>query len=281
MGKKDKIFSLSIQDLKDLGIIKSKTKRKKRNKRNNTKKVNDYQMGGIKSDSSQMVGYTNSFNPQVNQRNDVEYQVEKIIQNRGLVAPDNLKPSNNNNPMLGYNGYNPFNDYKIKPVQNKFITTEQAAQYRDEIAETLKDINNKINNKSTVDVSDNNGYFGSGGGSDNFRTEGEPQPFISPSPVKQEQLFPDNYDNQDNYEDIEETPQETIKPTIDELETMLKSHSQKVKKLTKNEALELHKKIYEYKGGNPKQKNLSMNRQQLHNLNKKKIELLKQKNNKK
>jgi hypothetical protein len=290
MGKKDKIFSLSIQDLKDLGIIKSKTKRKKRNKRKTFRNTNEYQMGGVKSDSSHMVGYSNSFNPQVNQRNDVEYQVEKIIQNKGLVAPD--KKTEQNIPMLEYKQNDIPTIRQNVEDENKFrnfVTTEQALQYRDEIAEKLKNINNKINNKSTVNVSDNNGYFGNGGGSDTFRQEGEPQPFISPSPVKPEQLFLEDYDidtlfsnennKQDNYEDIEEAPQEIIKPTIEELETMLNSHSMKIKKLKKDEALELHKKIYEYKGGKPKKKNLLLNRQQLHNLNKKKIEYLKQNNN--
>ena len=57
MGKKKIVFNLSIDDLKDLRIIKSKRKRRRR-----TNKIIQYvPQNNIKSVSDHMQGYTNEF----------------------------------------------------------------------------------------------------------------------------------------------------------------------------------------------------------------------------
>jgi hypothetical protein len=60
MGKKtESRISLSLKDLERLGVIKKRLKRKRKNKK--LTKVLDTLIGGAKSDSSHMKGYTNQF----------------------------------------------------------------------------------------------------------------------------------------------------------------------------------------------------------------------------
>jgi hypothetical protein len=92
MGKKSKL-KLTIQDLKDLGIIK--TKRKRKNKRSK-KKV--YNMDGIKSSSHHMVGYGSS-----NLTNNPTQQLNN--ENLVMQRDANLKAIKNNDEtrMTAYN----------------------------------------------------------------------------------------------------------------------------------------------------------------------------------
>lgn len=196
-NKDKKIFSLSIQDLKDLGIIKSKKKRKhKRNKKSST-----YEMGGMKSESNQMLGYQNAFNPLMNFRNDTEYQVNKLLETKG-IKPDNLRTNKIDVPMIT-NG-NDSDDDKIRP--NKYLTIEDGNTFYNWIDERFKNLGgnknidvdddddadnenydnydninsmNNIDDDSYIDPfkmydrNDNSGAFGATNGSDFFRTEGE------------------------------------------------------------------------------------------------------------
>ena len=83
---KNKKLLLTIQNLKDLGILKTKKKRRRiRNKKLNKVYINPYT--GIKSDSSGMTG----FGEQINRTNDL--QNEKI-------RLENAKIENNSDNKL-------------------------------------------------------------------------------------------------------------------------------------------------------------------------------------
>lgn len=144
-NKDKKIFSLSIQDLKDLGIIKSKKKRK--NKRN--KKSSGYEMGGMKSTNNHMVGYSNTFNPATNVRNDTEYQVNKLLETKG-IRPDNLRTNKIDVPLIT-NGYDNDDDDRIRP--KKYITIEEGKEMYEWADKMFKNI--RGNNNITIDDDDN------------------------------------------------------------------------------------------------------------------------------
>lgn len=186
MTKKDKkIFSLSIQDLKDLGIIKTKKKRKNKHKNNksNKKFQGELQMGGLKSDSTNMKGYSNAFNPSMNKNNDTEYQVNKIIESKGNPQIKNNEPNEN---QIKYN------KLLLKQLENDIynfvddrIGYEKSNVKIEEINDS--DDDDDDDSKSFIDPydmyenrSDNNGAFGASPGSDNFTREGEPQPYFEP-----------------------------------------------------------------------------------------------------
>ena len=86
MGKKNIVFNLTIDDLKELGIIKPKRRRRK------TQRIMKYlqqQPSNIKSVSDHMTGYSNNFS------NTSNLQTENLrLQNNLLHDTSNLKTEN-------------------------------------------------------------------------------------------------------------------------------------------------------------------------------------------
>ena len=93
MGKKNIVFNLTIDDLKELGIIKPRRRRRR------TNKILQYlqqqqQPSNIKSTSEQMTGYSNVFN----NNNTSNLQTENLrLQNNLLDKYPMLKMESNNN----------------------------------------------------------------------------------------------------------------------------------------------------------------------------------------
>jgi hypothetical protein len=198
MGKKNNIvFNLTIDDLKELGIIK-----RKRQRRKTPQRIMKYiqQPNNIKSVSDHMTGYSNVFN----NANTSNLQTENLrLQNEVLndtskLKIDNLRLQNNlleNYPMIE-------SDY----TENRFKTIEDAnkklnvwtnhllsttyrpaikTNYDDEFpsgrVEQLDDPNNIVHNDDNVDVAGT-------GGSDDFKAQEDETPQIVVKSPQQEDV---------------------------------------------------------------------------------------------
>jgi hypothetical protein len=110
MGKKKLVFNLSIDDLKELGIIKPRRRRKSRQ----IKYIQQPQ-NNIKSSSDHMVGYTNAFS------NTNNLQTENLrLQNDLLTKYPMLQASQNNN--INNNFENRFKSIEDENQKHKALT---------------------------------------------------------------------------------------------------------------------------------------------------------------
>jgi hypothetical protein len=120
MGKKNIVFNLTIDDLKELGIIKPKRRRRR------TNKIMQYlqqqqQPNNIKSASEQMTGYSNVFN----NNNTSNLQTENLrLQNNLLDKYPMLKMESNNNNESRFktieDGTKKSNDYITYILQSAY-----------------------------------------------------------------------------------------------------------------------------------------------------------------
>jgi hypothetical protein len=120
MGKKNIVFNLTIDDLKELGIIKPRRRRRR------TNKIMQYlqqqqQPSNIKSTSEQMTGYSNVFN----NNNTSNLQTENLrLQNNLLDKYPMLKMESNNNNESRFktieDGTKKSNDYITYILQSAY-----------------------------------------------------------------------------------------------------------------------------------------------------------------
>lgn len=147
MGKKtESRISLSLKDLERLGVIKKKLKRKRKNKK--LTKVLDALIGGSKSDSSHMKGYTNHFANTSNltteghrlqnnllgeahekQRKEIEYHrnENEAFKKHAREAINLLFHSNNNNQIEN----EPIIEEADTPETNRFSNIPNRTQFYD------------------------------------------------------------------------------------------------------------------------------------------------------
>jgi hypothetical protein len=110
MGKKKLVFNLSIDDLKELGIIKPRRRRKSRQM-----KYIQQPQNNIKSSSDHMTGYTNAFS------NTNNLQTENLrLQNDLLTKYPMLQASQNNN--INNNFENRFKSIEDENQKHKALT---------------------------------------------------------------------------------------------------------------------------------------------------------------
>lgn len=203
MGKKNIVFNLTIDDLKELGIIKPKRRRRK------TQRIMKYlqqQPSNIKSVSDHMTGYSNNFS------NTSNLQTENLrLQNNLLNDTSNLKTENlrlqndllQNYPMIENNTGNFENRFKTIEDDNKklnvFANHLLSTTYRPAIInydDNLSPIQRRVesiddNDPNHIVHNDDNNDVAATGGSDEFKTldnkNDDPQPEIDETPQPQPQ----------------------------------------------------------------------------------------------
>ena len=165
----NKKLLLTIQDLKELGLL---NKKKKKRKRTYTKLKNTVLtpniIGGFKSDSFHLTG---GFGTQINRTNDL-YNENVRLQNSKLL--DTIKNGDTQNKSL----LALTNEYqKTKEDLNNFKL--QASQYADHLQKTILLRNN---NDDAVDVP-------SSGGSAFFDTMGDPNKLVDHHPNENKAMY--------------------------------------------------------------------------------------------
>ena len=187
MGKKNIVFNLTIDDLKELGIIKPKRRRRK------TQRIMKYlQPSNIKSVSDHMTGYSNNFS------NTSNLQTENLrLQNNLLDKYPMLKNEANNNNNINESRFKTIEDdnKKLNVFANHLLSTT----YRPAIInydDNLSPIQRRVesiddNDPNHIVHNDDNNDVAATGGSDEFKTldnkNDDPQPEIDETPQPQPQ----------------------------------------------------------------------------------------------
>ena len=183
---KHKQLLLTIKDLKDLGLLKKKSKRKRKyNKKMTT--TNNIVPGtsGLKSDSSHLTG----FGTQINRANDLHNESIRL-QNEKLL--ENIKHGDNYNKSLLA-----LKNDQSETKENLQNFKQQASQYADYLQKTIlyrptsDDAANKAPSGGSVNLptSDDGVDVAPSGGSEYFDVMGDPNKLVDHHPNENENMY--------------------------------------------------------------------------------------------
>ena len=197
MGKKNIVFNLTIDDLKELGIIKPRRRRRRTNKI--MQYLQQQQPNNIKSTSEQMTGYSNVFN----NNNTSNLQTENLrLQNNLLDKYPMLKnEANNNNNNINESRFKTIEDdnRKLNVFANHLLSTTYRPaiinKYHDDNLSPIKRRVESIddNDPNHIVHNDDNNDVAATGGSDEFKTHDnkndDPQPEINEKPQPEPEIL--------------------------------------------------------------------------------------------
>ena len=187
--KSKKVITLSLSDLKDLGIIPRKTTNKKKKRRGHKKKSNNTGSNSyLKSDSSHMVGFSQS-NPFLNTSN-----LSTAIQQANLEAIEASNKKKKQETLAIEN--KPPDDTIITDRFNQLLlpyferTQDQFSNVNNNIQNGMSAFNklsNKVYGKSKlINLDDGAGNFHGSDGSEHFINEGTNRPIEDLSQTPQQ-----------------------------------------------------------------------------------------------
>jgi hypothetical protein len=116
------MVQLSLQELKTvLKVVKDKKRKRRRNKAKKNKRLDGYYVGGQKSDSSHMQGYSQSmpFNNTSNQQTEILALQKNLLENQ-IKNPDRFQRPEVPNNLLTIDQFRDF----ANPVLNRFMIVE-------------------------------------------------------------------------------------------------------------------------------------------------------------
>ena len=201
--KSKKVITLSLSDLKDLGIIPRKNKKKNKKRKRRVKIVlvdpnTGAIIGGSKSDSSHMVGSVQSFQaPQFTNTANISSAIQeenlKAIERANKKAlienqKEEVKQSEEEQPkqdpnqlLLGYledrfGQIAEHNNNLFSGIAPKLERIENANQQQKLINQQGFEMINRITNPSYYSLTDNAGIDEGSASSDNFKDQGKPIP---------------------------------------------------------------------------------------------------------
>jgi hypothetical protein len=225
------MVQLSLEELKSvLKLLKDKKRKRRKNKGKKRKRVSadGYTVGGPKSDSSHMQGYSQSmpFNNTSNQQTEIQALQKNLLEDQ-IKNPDKYnanrfeKPEIPNNVLTIEDALPAFNYLRNNMIELGKYTNTGLADLGYEIRDRFKptqttnklfnsgSVNSNINDIDETDINFDdfdNIDVATTNGSDNFITEGNPFPYgetdsIQSSKISDKSISPNNFTFEDTYKE--------------------------------------------------------------------------------